>query len=33
VNLDTPVPISKEKPNTIVFDATRSFDLDTKSAR
>lgn len=33
VNLDTPTPISKEKPNVIVFDASRSFDLDTKSAR
>jgi PKD repeat protein len=33
VNLDTPAPMSKEKPNVIVFDASRSFDLDTKSSR
>jgi PKD repeat protein len=33
VNLDTPAPLSKEKPNIIQFDASRSFDLDTKSTR
>lgn len=33
VNLDTPAPQNREKPNVIVFDATRSFDLDTKSSK
>jgi PKD repeat protein len=33
VNLDTPKPASPERPNTFLFDASRSFDLDTKSAK
>lgn len=33
VNLDEPRPISTEKPNTLVFDASRSFDTDTKNAK
>jgi PKD repeat protein len=33
VNLESPKTISPERPNTIVFDASRSFDLDTKSAK
>lgn len=33
VNLAEPAPISPEKPNTILFDASRSFDPDTASAK
>lgn len=33
VNFDTPKPISPEKPNTIIFDASRSFDPDTGNAK
>lgn len=33
VNLDEPRPISTEKPNTMLFDASRSFDPDTASAK
>ena len=33
VNLDSPKPINAQKPNTIVFDASRSYDPDTKSAK
>lgn len=31
-NLDTPSPISKEKPNTFLFNATKSYDPDSKSS-
>lgn len=31
VNLETPTPLSKERPNTIVFNASKSYDPDTKS--
>lgn len=33
VNLDSPKPLSTEKPNTIIFDASRSFDPDTNSSK
>lgn len=32
VNLENPTPISKERPNTIVFNASKSYDPDTKSS-
>lgn len=31
--LDTPQPVSTEKPNTFVFDASRSYDPDTNSRK
>ncbi len=33
INLDTPRSISTEKPNTIVFDASRSYDPDSNNAK
>lgn len=33
VTIDTPRPIKTEKPNTIVFDATKSYDPDTNSRK
>jgi hypothetical protein len=33
VNLESPRPISSENPNTIVFDATKSYDPDTMSRK
>jgi hypothetical protein len=33
INLDTPKSISTEKPNTIFFDASRSFDADTNNTK
>ncbi len=33
INLDSPKPVSTEKPNTIIFDASRSYDPDSKSAK
>lgn len=33
VNLETPVSLSREKPNTFVFDASRSFDSDTNTLK
>lgn len=33
INLDSPKPLSTEKPNTILFDASRSFDPDTNDSR
>ncbi len=33
INLMAPAPQSKEKPNTIVFDASRSFDPDSLSRK
>lgn len=33
INLDPPRPISTEKPNTLIFDASRSYDPDTNNAK
>lgn len=33
INLDSPKPLNSEKPNTMVFDASRTYDPDTKSAK
>lgn len=33
VNLESPVPMSQEKPNTFVFDASKSYDPDTMSTK
>lgn len=33
VTIDSPRPIKNEKPNTIVFDASKSYDPDTNSRR
>lgn len=33
VNFDSPRALSTEKPNTIIFDASRSFDPDSSSAK
>lgn len=33
INLDTPRQISTEKPNTLLFDASRSYDPDTNNAK
>ncbi len=33
VNLNNPVPLSKEQPNTIVLDASKSYDPDTMSRK
>jgi PKD repeat protein len=33
VSIDTPRPLSSEKPNTIVFDASKSYDPDTSSRK
>lgn len=33
VNLETPKPVSREKPNTFIFDASRSFDPDTNTSK
>lgn len=31
INLDAPKPLNTEKPNTFIFDASRSFDADTNN--
>jgi PKD repeat protein len=33
VTIDTPHPVNSEKPNTIVFDASKSYDPDTSSRK
>lgn len=33
INLDTPHSISTEKPNTMLFDASRSYDPDNNNAK
>jgi hypothetical protein len=33
INLDTPRAINTEKPNTILFDASRSYDPDKNNAK
>ena len=33
VNLETPVSINSERPNTFVFDSSKSYDPDTMSTK
>lgn len=33
INLDAPKSVSSEKPNTIIFDASRTYDPDTKNSK